>query len=1416
MRLFLLLSSFFFTVGASSAQQLNSSFDFEDTFSDTEARFAFTPNGNVSFEPGPTGQAISLTGESWLDLPSEVASLIDTDSTLFFSADVFVSSSVPENSARMLFGNKDFFFHSTGYSLMLYRRPGESMRLRFNFASVSDEGLPQEVAVDLGNVPYDSWLRISLEMNFDTDVVTVFFGGQRWFGSMLSDANLNAVDYSALFERMTSVPPRVGGPTAEEPGDEESYESSEAWSNNRMPILLDNVQIASPREPGNKAAVISSIQGLTEHLDGTRTLNTSELEEAALNIRRELFNIELRDIVAPVRSFIESFSQVNGPVYSRDGWLDESFRDHSIVEQAYIDLGVWMMNTALTPENASVAEGIRLPDHTIFPGEVDSGAERVSDERVLVDATFNPDPFHRLGGIQFRPSGPLSSIIFRPTGFYAPAGEVITISVDPSLVASGAYIRVGAHHLNYLSLPASARFPKISVDYPIDTETMAVVNPMGGGIYVTVPQGADLGVVPITISGAVRAPYYSFRDGQETSEAEWSIAKSYPAPWADFESDKYQITVWSKDIRDFDRPDTLMARWNRAMDVYQHIFGRPTERARPEAFLLDVTSSTVGSYPAGYPQIPGIWATKSEDITQGDFSPFALMGYAPWEQPDGGDWIPMLHEIGHSHTPYTLDGTLFNRDINEWEVIVDVPTVAVLNTVMGYDLDYAMTYGGNQPMNRSEAAIDWMVQPNFRNGDAIGIDPVTGEHEMRYQARSRAKYVDMADIFGSWDGMHAMYKVWYDRDVAVGDTLRFNIQIGRERDDILLDGSSALGCNLGSLFHFWGIHPSANAWETLSQYDPCPGALDRIRHYLRNAPRDNEEIRAFHASQQDGNYNPLLAAPWNLYRANFGLSEGVEIKSAGADILRQYFDVNPDSPPSLPVPLIGTFDVSSDIGDQTFSWTAGVDPEGSPLTYNWKLVDMATNEVIVSRSTISGTSVTVPTAEIRDAVQAAGGDGIHLGQFLVTADEFSIVVSNLLVSAVSAGSATEVGLVDKSPLPLNNLAQDRLIASNGLAVSIDLSSLFLDGTLSGLTYSASSSNPAAVSVSVNGMLLALEGRNEGTSQITITANDGTSSAELTFEVTSRINTPPGTVADRYVYFEDEFKTINPGEGVLANDIDAESDGMVAHLISKPDTGRLDFFENGGFHFTIPDNWNGTTSFTYIATDGLENSEVTMVELYVDPRNDAPEATALLSPSSGADILVSGNPEDDVAFVWNAAVDVDGDTLTYTWILQDGGGTEMMRLAAADTSLVVSVEAMATLLDDHQATFNQSFTARHRVDVSDEELTTLGSWQTFQFIRGAVTDLESIGQLPETLTLAPNYPNPFNPITVLRYGVPESGPVSLKLFDILGREIATLVEATRTAGWHEIVFDASHLGSGAYIQVLQYGGKRVSRTLLLVK
>ncbi len=94
--------------------------------------------------------------------------------------------------------------------------------------------------------------------------------------------------------------------------------------------------------------------------------------------------------------------------------------------------------------------------------------------------------------------------------------------------------------------------------------------------------------------------------------------------------------------------------------------------------------------------------------------------------------------------------------------------------------------------------------------------------------------------------------------------------------------------------------------------------------------------------------------------------------------------------------------------------------------------------------------------------------------------------------------------------------------------------------------------------------------------------------------------------------------------------------------------------------------------------------------------------------------------------------------------------------------------------------------------------------------------ENNQQIPENISLSQNYPNPFNPTTTIEYSIPQAGLVTIKIFDILGREITTLVNEEKQRGNHELKFNASNLASGIYFYRLQAGNFIDTKKMILLR
>jgi hypothetical protein len=94
--------------------------------------------------------------------------------------------------------------------------------------------------------------------------------------------------------------------------------------------------------------------------------------------------------------------------------------------------------------------------------------------------------------------------------------------------------------------------------------------------------------------------------------------------------------------------------------------------------------------------------------------------------------------------------------------------------------------------------------------------------------------------------------------------------------------------------------------------------------------------------------------------------------------------------------------------------------------------------------------------------------------------------------------------------------------------------------------------------------------------------------------------------------------------------------------------------------------------------------------------------------------------------------------------------------------------------------------------------------------------EISGNIPETFSLSQNYPNPFNPVTNIKFDIPKSGMVRITIFDLLGREVTTLVNEQMQPGSYNVDWDASNYPSGVYFFKLETENFTESKKMILIK
>jgi hypothetical protein len=152
----------------------------------------------------------------------------------------------------------------------------------------------------------------------------------------------------------------------------------------------------------------------------------------------------------------------------------------------------------------------------------------------------------------------------------------------------------------------------------------------------------------------------------------------------------------------------------------------------------------------------------------------------------------------------------------------------------------------------------------------------------------------------------------------------------------------------------------------------------------------------------------------------------------------------------------------------------------------------------------------------------------------------------------------------------------------------------------------------------------------------------------------------------------------------------------------------------------------------------------------------------------------------------------------------------------EEAVYAEIDAMtaAIMLDGNDSTLQKGSTGKYLVKGKGDYFGRLNEILKQNFGKGKTESKKET--LPTEYTLYQNYPNPFNPTTIIKYDLPESGNVSLIIYDILGRRVKTLISEQQPAGRYEISFNASNLASGAYIYQLRAGRYVSTKKMILLR
>ena len=321
-------------------------------------------------------------------------------------------------------------------------------------------------------------------------------------------------------------------------------------------------------------------------------------------------------------------------------------------------------------------------------------------------------------------------------------------------------------------------------------------------------------------------------------------------------------------------------------------------------------------------------------------------------------------------------------------------------------------------------------------------------------------------------------------------------------------------------------------------------------------------------------------------------------------------------------------------------------------------------------------------------------------------------------------------------------------------------------------------------------VIASDGQLDDTLQVTITV--------------SSANDPPvfiSTIADTS-FKEDSTLSLPLSLWFQAVEDEETPDSQLIWSITGNDSVSTTFSADAdSVLFAAPLNWHGEDTLSVIASDGAQ-ADTTALIITVFPVNDAPGNFAMLTPASDFTLVITNeNLGDALTFSWESADDVDGDAVRYGALvtgdlnivltISDTAANEV-RLANADIAALLEAAGRSSGVSGTWVIF-----------ASDGEVTTWADNEPFTLTVSVVLAIDPLPVVPKEFALRQNYPNPFNPSTTLRFALPRAVEVRLVVVDLLGREIARLVDGHLPAGYHQVTWDGKtnwgkEAPSGVYI------------------
>lgn len=875
----------------------------------------------ASFETDSDQTAVQLAWDDYLDFSPNLLEDIDTSRPFRFGLH-FKASAVdevtnaspccPDSMARTLLTTNTGDQRDLGLSIYLDALEVSDNQEFGLFVNVGDgrsfltsdpNGYSEGYRFTVGTALEDRWYELTVEIDLQhagREKLTVIFDGAQYNFAIDDPSRLNTAALKRHFEgQLVGVPPfDVYAEFCEryecyQLGLPDPMSAPQLFlgafpdmdpHNATIDVAIDRLSLDSPVPEASPEILNAILETFIAQVEGAALQPEDVLAEGYLNFVQGFYS-DWENIQTNVLELIAAYSATNPPLFD-----DDSLRSpatFSTEGKLVYFLQQWLLDNRFQGTFNAADEGIFFEDSERWPGSVSVNAPRIS-AAFDVDATYQSDPAILLNN---------QETVIRPTGYYAAPGEAVTLILPTAAVSDNLKIRIGIHRADMESGGHTEfnRFPRIASLYDITQESVTIANPFGGGVYFEVSDGTDLGPIQVNIEDAVAIPMFSTLDlmGHSDDPTDFfAKVDTWQVPWFELHGQHFSATLPMNEAKLYPDPAAVLQLLDDGFEDIRLMAGRPLTGTRAEWLAYDRNVTVYGTaLTASYPIYPnqdlgeqGVFLSEPRNYA----SPSRLMDPDFFDVTvdtavaEAENWYmnTLFHEWGHLHNLPTLG-------YQEQESNVHLLASVFYNRTMGADIDTALQYSGFQFFDRDQAALDTMFSPNWQIGERLSAgEQIYGiwDNEVRYQTRSWARIVEIAALYG-WDAVGAIHKAFYDRGVAQGSPINY----GLEDDDFIEKASAALNLNLGPIFDFWGVPPSRELTQRLSQYPPPDRFRARLEHYRKIAPRtaaDFESIYKIHAKLHRPESEVMIRMDW--YREQFDAQMSDTIIARIDDILTAF------------------------------------------------------------------------------------------------------------------------------------------------------------------------------------------------------------------------------------------------------------------------------------------------------------------------------------------------------------------------------------------------------------------------------------------------------------------------------------------------------------------------------------------------